>query len=172
MSVPGRSVAAAGGAVAKSAGWPASGLAAQHRNSCWRGEPRRATGGPLTLPRPSNAVRNRPSAQVDGLCLSAGVGPERQESERLAVNLAVSQLSTPDVAPVRYQACPSDGHGSGHDQENECDLDSPVPSTQLACRAIARFGIGSRRIRKAEPAVCARTRSIIEDVRPPTCEIV
>ena len=48
------------------------------------------TSGPLTLPRPSRAVRCRPSAQVNGLCLFAGVAVERCESERLAVNLAVS----------------------------------------------------------------------------------
>jgi hypothetical protein len=46
----------------------------------------------LTLPRPFSAVRCRPSMQVDGLCLSARVAPERHVSERLAVNLAVNPL--------------------------------------------------------------------------------
>ena len=47
----------------------------------------------LTLPRPSNAVRCRPSLQVDGSCSSADVAGGRHESERLAVNLAVKALS-------------------------------------------------------------------------------
>ena len=46
----------------------------------------------LTLPGLSIAVRRCPSVQVDGLYLSAGVASERQESERLAVTLAVSLL--------------------------------------------------------------------------------
>jgi hypothetical protein len=49
-----------------------------------------ATGELLPLPRPSSAVRCGPSAQLIGLCLFAGVALERCESERLAVNLAVS----------------------------------------------------------------------------------
>jgi hypothetical protein len=54
---------------------------------------RGVTDGLLTLPRPSSVVRYRPSLQVDGSCSSVNVAAERQESERLAVNLAVKALS-------------------------------------------------------------------------------
>ena len=49
------------------------------------------TWGPLTPPDASSVVRCHPSLQVDGSCSSADVAMERHESERLAVNLAVSQ---------------------------------------------------------------------------------
>jgi hypothetical protein len=45
----------------------------------------------VTLPRPSSAVRCRPSMQIDGSCSSADVAAERHKSEQLAVNLAVNQ---------------------------------------------------------------------------------
>jgi hypothetical protein len=53
----------------------------------------RMTGELLTLPRPSNVVRCRPSLQVDGSCSSVDVAAGRHESEWLAVNLAVKSLS-------------------------------------------------------------------------------
>jgi hypothetical protein len=43
---------------------------------------------------PSSAVRRRPSVQLIGLYSSADVAPERHESDRLAVNLAVSVLQS------------------------------------------------------------------------------
>jgi hypothetical protein len=49
------------------------------------------TGELLTLPRPSDAVRRRASAQVDVVHLSAGVLSERPKFKRLAVDLAVSR---------------------------------------------------------------------------------
>jgi transposase len=45
----------------------------------------------VTLPRSSRAVRYCPSLQVDGSSSSADVAAERHKSERLAVNVAVSQ---------------------------------------------------------------------------------
>jgi hypothetical protein len=51
------------------------------------------TGELLTLPRPPNVVRCRPSLQVEGSCSSVDVAAERHESEWLAVNLAVKSLS-------------------------------------------------------------------------------
>jgi hypothetical protein len=51
------------------------------------------TGGLLTLPRPSSAVRCRPSLQVDGSSSSVDVAGERHESEWSAVKLAVKSLS-------------------------------------------------------------------------------
>jgi hypothetical protein len=66
----------------------------------------RATCGLLTLPRPSSAVRCRPSLQVGGSCSSADVVAERHESEWLAVNLAVKSRSTRcrDAAAVAWPA--------------------------------------------------------------------
>jgi hypothetical protein len=57
------------------------------------GPSRGMTGDLLTLPRPSSAVRCRPSLQVDGSPSSAEVAREWHESVRLAVNLAVKSLS-------------------------------------------------------------------------------
>jgi hypothetical protein len=56
----------------------------------------------LTLPRPSNVVRCRPSLQVDGSCSSADVAAKRHESDWLAVNLAVKSPSnqSKDAAAV------------------------------------------------------------------------
>src|SRR5215204_7677 len=51
------------------------------------------TGELLTLPRPSNVVRCRPSMQVDGSSSSAYIAAEQHASDWLTVNLAVNSLS-------------------------------------------------------------------------------
>jgi hypothetical protein len=56
------------------------------------------TGGLLTLPRPSSAVRRRSSLQVDGSCSSVDVASDRHESEPLAVRLAVNPCSEAEAA--------------------------------------------------------------------------
>src|SRR5215218_9921466 len=53
----------------------------------------RMTGELLTLPRPSNVVRCRPSMQVDGSSSSAYIAAEQHASDWLTVNLAVNSLS-------------------------------------------------------------------------------
>jgi hypothetical protein len=81
----------------KSATWPASGPAAQHRNSCCQREPRQGTGELLTLPRQFRSVHRRPYHQVSGLHPSAAVQAEHRSYKRLAVNLAVTGPLEPDA---------------------------------------------------------------------------
>jgi hypothetical protein len=90
----------------KSATCPASGPAAQHRNSCCRREPRQGTGGLLTLPRPSRPVHRRPYHQVSGLHPSAAVQAEPRQFKRLAVNLAVTGRSDPTLSPPVWSTDP------------------------------------------------------------------
>jgi hypothetical protein len=56
------------------------------------------------VPGLSSAVRRCPSVQVDGLYLSAGVAPERQKSERLAVTPGSQPALTGERRPIGHQA--------------------------------------------------------------------
>jgi hypothetical protein len=96
------------------------------------------TGELLTLPRPSNAVRCRPSLQADGSCSSADVAAEQPESERLAVNLAVGQQESHARRPViqRRRAAAAVSQGLG--KVPECLVHGLVTPRRMRGRVPSR----------------------------------